>query len=286
MSNVPVGSSYAWRFTDTNNNQVTANNSNSSWQGILVTSGTVDVALDGAPLAPKSVTVNDRTNFAFSAVNPVQLSANTITCYDRPTITLPSPPLLFSPEGYSCANMAFDTTQAQVNDNGPNHGYWYVTSVVNNFETYPTQFEFIVVSDLLDSTSIFYTSQCGTYSDSNPAGFIAGAQLKQNVFEHEAGSTKSHWTQYRDAQNDSLNNVGTVLEATIGIPGTSETAYKSDLTVNGKAAISRIADRINEAGVCNGSVNYDSSQSCKYCGPINFEPYQTCAGAVPVPHWE
>jgi hypothetical protein len=281
----PTGSSYSWKFTDANNNVVSrADTSSATWQGIMVASGTVDLTIDGVALTPATATVNDRTNFAFTAVPPIQVMSNTLTCYDGTTTVLPSPPTDGSQEGFSCANMAFDTTRVNITDGGPNNGYWYVSSVSDSSGNLPTKFEHIVVSDLLDSTSTFYTSQCGTYSSSNPAGFIAGSKLKQNVFEHEQGSVLSHWTQYRDAQNNSSNNIGTIIEAIIGTPGTSPPQFADNVRNAGMAAIDRIAQAINEQGVCGGSVNHDSSQSCKYCGPINFAPYQSCGGATPVPY--
>ena len=35
---------------------------------------------------------------------------------------------------------------------------------------------------------------------------------------------------------------------------------------------------------CGGSVNDDSSQSCKYCGGTNFSPYTSCGNSQPVPY--
>ncbi|MCI0356141.1 MAG: hypothetical protein L0099_14050, partial [Acidobacteria bacterium] len=177
----PTNSTYTWKFTDANNNVVTPNNNTGVWQGTMVTGGTVDLTINGVALVPANITVNNRTNFAFTAVAPTRLMSNSITCYNGTTTVLDSPPTPTSKEGWYCPDLAFKGTAAQVTDGGLNHGYWYPSSVTDSpllFSTVvPTKFEYIVVSDLLDPTSTFYTSQCGTFSASNPSGFIAGSQL-------------------------------------------------------------------------------------------------------------
>lgn len=283
----PTGGTYSWKFTDANGNVVTPNNSGPSWQGIMVTSGTVDLTINGVALTPASLTVNNRTDLAFTAVPPSQVMSNTLTCYTGPPIVLPSPPTEGSYEGFSCADMAYNWTSSQVADGGPNSGYWYVSHVSDSFSdpsgNYPTKFEYIVVSDLLNSASTFYTSQCGDFSVSNSSGFIAGSQLLQNVFNHEQGSVLSHWTEYRDAQSNPSNNIGAVLEAIIGTPGTSRAIYEVNLDNSAKAATARIEQAVG-AEPCSGIVNKDSSQFCKFCGRINFSQYQSCGNSPPVPY--
>ena len=93
-------------------------------------------------------------------------------------MTLTSPPQPGSYEGYSGADLAFSFNYATVNDNGPNNGYEYVTSASDVSGSSPTQFQYIVVSDLLTATT-FYNAQCGNFSSSNTTGFfIAGSRLK------------------------------------------------------------------------------------------------------------
>lgn len=181
-------------------------------------------------------------------------------------------------EGYSCADLAFSFNFATVSDGGPTNGYEYVTSASSQSGTNPTKFEYIVVSDLLSATA-FYGAQCGDFSSSNLVGFIAGSQLKQNVFDHEQGNILSHWTEYRDAQNDPNNNIGAVLEAATAPPGSSGSSFAQNA---GSAALNRIAQAASNEP-CFGSVNRDSSQSCETCGAINFIPYQPCNGQS-VPH--
>jgi hypothetical protein len=286
VSNGPAGATYEWKFNDANNNVVKANNSNTAWPGIMVTSGTVAVTVNAAggaiSLAPSYITVPDRTDFAFAAVSPAKIEGNSITCYgDAGPHVLPSPPTAGSAEGWSCADMAYTPNPTQVSDGGPNNGYWYVASVSDAFGGQPTKFEYIVVSDLLNSASDFYKSQCGTYSNSNSGGFIAGSQLSQNVFNHEQGSVLSHWTEYRDAQNDPANNIGVILEQMVGAPGAFD--FVGSLDKAARAALNRIANAV-AVEPCTGVVVYDSSQTCKYCGTINYVPYQSCGSSTPIPY--
>jgi hypothetical protein len=231
-----------------------------------------------------SISVNARSGFAFTAASPTQASGNSITCYGGSTVVLPSPPANTAPDmGASCADLAFSyQTSAAISDNGPNNGYQYVNSVSSTAGSQSTQFQYIVVSDLLSATT-FYKAQCGNYSSSNSTGFIAGPQLDQNVVDHEAGSVLSHWTEYSNAQNNSSNNIGTTLEAMTAPPGTSQSTFQSQLTDAVQTAISNIESAV-AVEPCSGEVNEDSSQSCKYCGSINFSPYQACGGSGPVPY--
>jgi hypothetical protein len=198
---------------------------------------------------------------------------------------LQSPPVN-DMQGASCPDQNFYFQLAASISSGPNAGYQYVSSAMsrNSDGTMPTQYQFIVVSDLLSSTD-FFNAQCGNFSSSNASGFIAGTQLKLNVFDHEQGSILSHWTEYRDAQNLSSNNIGTVLESQVGSPGTTPEAFQSQVTDAGTAALNRIE---TAAGTepCGGSAIEDSSQSCKSCGALNLQlpgsPYASCGGAQPV----
>lgn len=219
---------------------------------------------------------------ATTAVSPSQATGNTITCYNGATYDLVSPPNSTSLKGASCADLTFSFgTSASISDGGPNEGYQYVTSASDANGSQTTQFPYIVVSDLLSATT-FYNAQCGNYSNTNSAGFIAGSQLKQNVFDHEQGSVLSHWTEYRDAQNNSSNNIGTVLEAMTAAPGTSQSTFKDQSTSAGNNAINNIVAAAGSE-FCNGDPTHDSTQSCAKCGAINYSPYQSCSGQ-PVPY--
>jgi hypothetical protein len=209
-----------------------------------------------------------------------QATGNSITCYNNDNTTLASPPNSTSFKGASCADLAFSFGDSAISDSGPNNGYRYVTSVSSTNGAEATQFPYIVVTDLLSATT-FYNAQCGNYSSTNSAGFIAGSQLKQNVFDHEQGSVLSHWSEYRDAQNNPSNNVGTVLEAVTAPPGTAQSTYESQLTQTGKNALNTIVTAASSEP-CGGDPTMDSSRSCAKCGAINYSPYSSCSGQ-PVP---
>jgi hypothetical protein len=277
----PSFTTNSWKFTDSGNHTVTGSATGSTWSGTAVQGGTVsvNVRVNGTDYpAQTNLTINARTNFAFTAVNPAQLAGNSITCYGGTATALPSPPQPNSKEGFSCADLAFSFNFSTVNDSGPNNGYEYVTSASDQSGNSPTKFEYIVVSDVL-STTTFYNAQCGDFSSSNSSGFIAGSQLKQNIFNHEQGSTLSHWTEYRDAQNNSSNNIGVALESATAPPGSTGNSFAQNA---GSAALNRIAQAVT-VEPCGGLVINDSSQACKVCGTINYSPYQACNGQ-PVPH--
>ncbi len=234
----------------------------------------------------RDITVTNRTNFGFTAVAPVQLKGpplpNSITCYNGLTTTLASPPSSTSFKGASCYDGAFSYSPSAPISGGPNSGYQYVTSVSPDAsQTQPTKYEFIVLPDVLSATT-FYKAQCGNYSSSNASGFIAGSQLSQNIFDHEQGSVLSHYSQYVSAQNNTANNVGDVLESTVATPGTSSATFTKTLNDTATAAINRI-DAAAAPEPCNDQPERDSSQSCFFCGAINYSPYKSCAG-TPVPH--
>jgi len=279
----PSGESISgWTFTDGNGNQVSSSSTSSTWSGMMVTSGTVTVTAGSASLS-YVIAVISRPSFAFTAANPSQLlGTNSITCYSGQSTTLTSPPNNNQDEGAACADQAFSfQTSSPISDGGPNNGYQYILSASNSYNGQATRYQYIVVSDLLSATT-FYNAQCGTYSSSNSNGFIAGLQLKQNVFDHEMGPVLSHWTEYVNAQNSSNNNIGSVVEAQIGAPGMPQQTFITNVNnVGGAARNAILAAVANEP--CYGLATYDSSQACKYCGIINVGPsYYLCGGAQPV----
>jgi hypothetical protein len=266
-----------WSFTD-GTNTVTSTNATSSWPGKIVTSGTVSakVSINGRPPVTVSatLTVTPRTDFAFTAVNPVQLQGNTLNCNGKIKI-LNSPPQDNGGTGdflgFFCVVEAFSFGFDGITDNGPNNGYGYITKAFSqNQDGTPTTFQYIIVSDLLDSSSQFYRAQCGNFDpQSNPNGFISGLQLKTNSFDHEEGPVLSHWTNYVQAQNNPSNNIGLVLEGQIAVPGVDEAGFR--VQINSVTSIAELTiAQITMEQPCGGDVRRDSSQSCTFFGNINF----------------
>ena len=85
----------------------------------------------------------------------------------------------------------------------------------------------------------------------------------------QAGSVLSHWTQYRDAQNDPANNLGIVLKSNLGIPSISRDQYAEARDNAGTQATNRMLTA-TAPEACGDDPTKDSSQSCASCGSINY----------------
>jgi hypothetical protein len=270
-----------WKFTD-GTNTVSPTNSTATWSGTIVTSGTVsvNVAVSGSATVPLSapLTVNPRPGFAFSAVSPAQVSNNTYNCPKGGIINLPSPPFNGGKLGEFCVNQQLFINPAQISDNGPNKGYWYVSSALNAAQANggtPTQFVYVIGPDLQNSQSAFSLAQCGNYNaQTNPSGFISWTNLFNNTVRHESGTVQSHYVNYVAAQSIPTNNVGTTVEAITGAPGITSQAFTSSAfsTAGSKATVISNAAEVEP---CN-SPNVNLNATCTFNGAINFAPFASC----------
>lgn len=114
--------------------------------------------------------------------------------------------------------------------------------------------------------------QCGNYNaQTNPGGFISGADLLAGILRHEAGSANSHYQNYVTAQNNSANNLGLVGEAQTAAPNVALNTFTTAVvnTLNGKANTILQATQVEPC-----SVNRDNN--CTFLGNVNFAPYQAC----------
>jgi hypothetical protein len=262
-----------WKFEDGSGSSVTrsTNTTSLTWSGAMVTSGTVSVTVSGItnPLTA-NVTVNPRTNFAFTAAQP-QKEGNPYTCVSAggsEAIEVNNPPQ--SQNGSDAIGKYCDIEDASyepasISDDGPNNGYSYVLSATNN-----ASFHWIIAPDAENSSTDFYQAQCGNYNPSTNAGFISGVQLDANTVRHESGTVHGHYGNYVTIQNNSNNNVGTGLESAVNF--SSGTTFQNWVK-------SYIAPRMT--ALHNGTrspepydVNHD--QNGVYDGPINFLPYAPC----------
>ncbi len=274
-----AGSTFAWKFVSGQQTvQPAGAGPGATWSGIIVTSGTVFLNItfsDGSVQSFQSaITVTPRTNFAFAAASSQELLSNTITCASGSTTILNSPPQNNGGAGdvlgFYCLDQAFGFNFLGITDNGPNNGYGYVTTVTNQSGTTPTAFRYIVVSDLRDPSTSFYKAQCGNYNpQTNPSGFISGAQLNTNTHDHEGGSVLSHWTNYSASQSVSANNIGLVMESQIAIPGVTADQFTTQVR-NAEAGAASTINSATATEPCGGDVRNDSSQACKFFGAINF----------------
>ncbi|MGH9434039.1 MAG: hypothetical protein ACRD3T_21125, partial [Terriglobia bacterium] len=73
--------------------------------------------------------------------------------------------------------------------------------------------------DLDHTGSTFYQKQTGHYDvHTDPNGCISGANLAANTQRHEIAVVEGHWGEYKVAQDESSNNVGTLAESLVGAP--------------------------------------------------------------------
>jgi len=268
----------SWKFTDANNNNVTVTGTNtgSTWSGAAAENGTVSVNVNvngtNYPVQ-NNLTINARTNFAFSAVAPTQ---RTNPYSGACSISVPTSPAAGNNVGFSCLDQQFFETPFLIGDNGPNQGFRYVYSASNTSNNVPTTFNFIIAGYLDDSTSEFAQKQCGNYNSTTNTGFIAYAQLKSNTYGHESGNTTGHYATYKSTQDNAANNIGTAAEAVVGPPGQSEADFNTQVLNVARAKGSTIVSAAfpTPEPFCNSDVRYDPS--CVFRGFINWPVYATC----------
>ena len=270
MSGATVTST-GWKFTD-GTNTVTLKSTAPNWSGTIVTSGTVsvEVTVDGtaAVTLTQNLTVNPRTGFAFTAVAPQQ-EPDPFTG-NGCSLSVPSPPTSGGDAvGMFCLAEHFTVATAQVSG-GPNNGYSYVSSVSPSDSKGSTAYYWTISPDLQNTASTFYQAQCGNYNaQTNPNGFISGANLNSNTIRHESGSAQSHYQNYAIAQNLPANNLGTVGEAIVGLTDPNTLASNATATLNGKQSTITTATQVEPCDV-------EHDASCVFQGFINFFPYQAC----------
>jgi len=273
VSGAPTGATFSgWKFTDSNSNTVTSSQTNSSWPGTMVMGGTVSVQVSASGSNPTtltaSVTVTARTNFAFTAVSPT-LEPNNSSPSSSCTLSVPSPPVAGGLLGQTCLNVALSVNDAVVNDSGPNQGYHYVTSVSSSYQGTPTAYYYVISPDLSNTSSAFYQAQTGTYNaQTNPNGYISGANLLSDTIRHESGTLNSHYQNYVTVQNNPTNNLGVVAEAETGPPSQSTPDFEAKMNSDFTTATNSIKAGTNAEPCGSSYVGYDAT--CTFQGYVNF----------------
>jgi hypothetical protein len=172
--------------------------------------------------------------------------------------------------GAFCLAQYFSLNTAAVGDGGPNNGYSYVTSISSSSGSSTTSYFYVISPDLENSSSTFYKAQCGNYnSQTNPNGFISGANLLTDTTRHESGIVQSHYENYVVVQNTSTNNLGTVAEHMTGLESGQALATSVTSALNQNVQTITSATQVEPC-----SVQQDAS--CNFQGFINFQPYQSC----------
>ena len=282
LTNVcPTATVRDWSFSDGAETVNRGSSSATSWPGRMVASGTVRVTVVQGGRThnlSKSITVNPRTNFAFSAVTPAPAPGNNFNCGST-TLSVPVPPVSGGRLGQTCLNVRASWETTEIGDGGPNNRFKYISAASPSSSSGPTQIYYLIHPDLENTNSDFYKAQCGNYdAATNPNGFISGSQLLANTRGHEYGPTRGHYQQYVTAQNKPENNIGTGLERLVRGPSTSLDAFGQAATAEFTQRSNVISTEFNFEG-CNNDVRYDVQ--CVFKGNINFPPYQPCSPRRP-----
>jgi hypothetical protein len=158
-------------------------------------------------------------------------------------------------------------------DQGPNSGYWYVTSVTPGQSSQPWGYYYVISPDLQNSASTFSLAQCGNYSaQTNQNGFITQPNLLANTTRHESGPSASHYSQYIVAVNAPANNPATVGEQQVGAPSLSSAQFTTNVT----NALSSAVSNINSATKSPEPPDCSHTASNVFQGYTNFQPYASC----------
>lgn len=262
----PSGSSFSgWQFKDSAGNTIASSSTSSTWSGTAVQSGTVFVDVNGQQISA-SLTVNPRTNFAFVPVNPVQQSEGYVC--NQQSMSVPNPPNgsgTGDKIGLSCLVETGGYQATSVGGDGPNTGYWYITSASNQ-----EQYNWIMAPDAQNSQSSFYQAQCGNWNGTT--GYISGLNLQNDTIRHESGSTESHYINYKTAEQQSANNLGIGFESTVAYEPSDFSSYVSS-HISSRAQTVVTAFQVEPCGT--SAVNYNAV--CSYDGPANFGGIAVCS---------
>jgi hypothetical protein len=238
-----------------------------TWSGTIVAAGTVTVTFTaGSAQVSTGISVNARTNFAFTAVSPQQQAVN-YNCGGT-ILSLSDEPTGGGDDaiGKFCLVQAYSFTVATVNG-GPNNGISYVVSVSNSNPSGATSYNWALNQHLSNQSGAFWTAQCGNWNGTT--GFISGANLRNNTIRHEASTvSQSHWINYKTSQDSSLN-LGTTAEAMTS--AASQQQLIDDVT---RALNNNINSILQGAQIEPLGVNYSSTGT--FQGFVNFFPYTSC----------
>jgi hypothetical protein len=166
-------------------------------------------------------------------------------------------------QGYAAWELEGLFDPVKLGGDTPNKGLNYVTEV-RHLEDPLVHFSYEIAPDLEAGTT-FYGKQCGQ------GGFILGSVLRSNTYEHESGTQKGHYQQYRDKLADPAVNYakyaeplwGAVSQTLQGFQDMVQLGFNSRRTaLNNAAAVQ----------ACNADVRYDPT--CAFRGNINYPPYQ------------
>ncbi len=262
VKGAPEGTTFSnWRYEMATQPTITRTGTvnTSTWTGQLVESGTAKVVATIphnllSRTLPRPATVTAR-NWNSDPKDPTKVTGITPG-------GIPSPPEPYRWMGYALIDADYLWSGETVPD-GPNKGLSYVTWV-RHHDAPGTRVEYEISPDVEPGTT-FYSKQCGA------GGFISGAVLRANGYEHESGTIKGHNQQYRSKLAEPAVNFATWAEPRIGSVWGGYGAFLSFIS-------SQLNDRrtqINNAAsveACNSDWIHDVN--CNPSGLINYPPYQ------------
>jgi len=271
------GTATAWRFETPQGTVNRQSTGSLSWTGTMVLGGDASVTVTWAnqtftlrtpvPVLPRPNFVTDPVSPEDGNAPPAEPPVWTVDCSGA-SGAFADPPVAPAAFGYACTQTDTRfTVSPRIADDGPNRGFFYVTAITDD-----TRFRWWRHPLLNDAASAFFLAQYGNYNGST--GFIGGTQLSANVREHESGTIRGHYQQYRTAVTTDILNPGRQLEEEVGGPGVPSTqafvTQVSNVITAINAAIA--ANASEEHYPCNSHVEW--SPQCVFNGPVNFPPYQ------------
>lgn len=283
IDNLGNGTPHDWTFGGEAGYVERGNSNATTWGGTIVSSGQASVQVDKNGQTynlAASITVNPRTNMAFTAVSATAASNGASAA-----LTVPNPPVPNGALGTFELEQQYSFTATSVSG-GPNAGFKWITNVANTGSgspAPPTRFRYVIAPALVNTASAFYIAQTGTYSPANDvtpacsaqdaptqanAGYISGATLLANTRRHEFEAPPSHYHNYTAAQDNTDNNVGVAGEALLGSAEASLQDFidASEDALDAKVVTITAATEEEPCGVSDVRLN----ASCTCSGYINY----------------
>ena len=189
----------------------------------------------------------------------------------------PNPPGVFSTSnvtgkmGWFAGELGGLLTGAvKLDGDTPNKGLSFVTEV-KHAEDPLVHFSYEIAPDLEEGTT-FYSKQCGQ------GDFILGSVLRSNTYEHERGTQKGHYQQYRDKLADPAVNYAKYAEPLWGPVSQPLQTFQENVqdAFDDRRLMLHTAASVE---ACNADVRYDptcvaGNPTQGFRGMINFPPYQ------------